>query len=95
MSRHCDFPPAGVIREITFSVENLSRVDGVPLRFVRDWLQERDLHSLDYVFQPQYRFVEDRRGNIIVDYVGRIERMDEVETYVTDRRQPRPKYAVV
>lgn len=53
-------------------------------RFVRDWLQEQDLHSLDYVFQPQYRFVEDRRGNIIVDYVGRIERMDGVEMYVAD-----------
>lgn len=42
-------------------------------RFLRDWLQNRDLRKLDFVFQPQSPFVCDAQGEITVDHVGRFE----------------------
>ena len=45
-------------------------------RFVRDWLAGKDLTRLDYVLQPQSRFVCDRNGKLIVDHVGRVENLE-------------------
>jgi hypothetical protein len=42
-------------------------------RFVRDWLAPRDATKLDGVFQPQWLFLCDRRMNLLVDHVGRLE----------------------
>ncbi|WP_114952866.1 sulfotransferase family 2 domain-containing protein [Sphingosinicella terrae] len=42
-------------------------------RFVKEWLAPRDVTKLDGVFQPQWMFLCDRRGNLLVDHVGTLE----------------------
>lgn len=50
--------------------------------FVEEWLSGQDLERLDYVFQPQSTFITDGRGQVIVDFVGRLEAMPEVEAFL-------------
>lgn len=47
-------------------------------RFLFDWLVYQDLNKVDFVFQPQIRFVcdPDSQEQIIVDYLGRMETLD-------------------
>jgi hypothetical protein len=42
-------------------------------KFVIEWLSRRDIKQLDAIFQPQYQFVTDDNGKIIVDFVGNFE----------------------
>ena len=44
-------------------------------RFVKEWLALRDINELDYIFQPQVRFLTDSNGEIIVDYVEKLENL--------------------
>ena len=46
-------------------------------RFLFEWLSKKAMKRVDFVFQPQYPFVEDSMGNLIVDFVGRFESMYE------------------
>lgn len=46
-------------------------------RFVGEWLVGADLEALDVVFQPQWSFVCDRRGELLVDYIGRTESLED------------------
>ena len=46
-------------------------------RFLFDWLAKKQLENIDYVFQPQHDFVEDAYGNVIVDFVGRVESISQ------------------
>lgn len=50
--------------------------------FLSEWLVNQDLTSLDRVFWPQSRFVEDNLGT--VDFIGKVEKMDEVEKWLRD-----------
>lgn len=45
-------------------------------RFVGEWLIEADLAALDVVFQPQWTFVCDVDGTVLVDHVGRTESLE-------------------
>lgn len=54
-------------------------------RFVTEWLAGRDLAGLDVVFQPQSPFVCAERGEIIVEHLGRFERLDETYDYLRER----------
>jgi chondroitin 4-sulfotransferase 11 len=54
-------------------------------RFVEEWLPDRDLVTEDHVFQPQHRFVADARGRPLVTLLGRMERLDELATELSDR----------
>jgi hypothetical protein len=54
-------------------------------RFVEEWLPGRDLVAEDHVFQPQHRFVADRRGRPLVTVLGRMERLGELEAELSDR----------
>ena len=42
-------------------------------RFVKEWLAPREITRLDGVFQPQWMFLCDRRGALLVDHVGMLE----------------------
>lgn len=44
--------------------------------FVNQWLVKQDLYSVDNVFRPQHLYVC-RRENVVVDYLARIESMDD------------------
>lgn len=50
--------------------------------FVEDWLVGRQLDRLDHIFAPQYPFVYDKSGRLLVDFVGRVEAMSDVESYL-------------
>lgn len=45
--------------------------------FLFDWLSKNDLNHVDFVFQPQYRFVCDRDKKIITDYIGKVENISQ------------------
>jgi hypothetical protein len=47
-------------------------------RFVREWLVHQNICTLDYVFRPQWMFLE-HEGRLGVDYVGKVEDLAEVE----------------
>lgn len=48
--------------------------------FLSEWLVDQELTSLDRVFWPQSRFVEDIAGK--VDFIGKVEDMGEVEKWL-------------
>ncbi|MCD6400709.1 MAG: sulfotransferase family 2 domain-containing protein [Anaerolineales bacterium] len=45
--------------------------------FVYEWLADKELAKLDNVFQPQYLFVADDDGALMVDFLGKVESLDE------------------
>lgn len=53
--------------------------------FVEEWLVGRDLGAVDHVFRRQAPYVTDQVGNVIVDYVGAVERLGEVATFLRER----------
>ena len=44
--------------------------------FVYEWLYEKDLMTLDYVFQPQHLFISDENKISLVDFIGKVELFD-------------------
>jgi hypothetical protein len=52
--------------------------------FVDEWLVEQELDRLDFVFRPQHRFTDGPRG-ALVEYVGRVEKLDELSDYLEQR----------
>lgn len=52
--------------------------------FVNEWLSERDLTKADFVFQPQHPFVLDAKGNLLVDYLGKVESLNEDLSRITE-----------
>jgi chondroitin 4-sulfotransferase 11 len=52
--------------------------------FLKEWLVGKDLNRLDFVFKPQTDFLCDERGNIMVDFLGKVENMSEVNDYVSN-----------
>lgn len=50
--------------------------------FVRDWLSAEPLARRDQVFRPQVDYVTDKGGRQIVDFIGRVDAMGEVEAWL-------------
>ncbi len=50
--------------------------------FVREWLVHQDLYECDCVFWPQHYYVCDDDLNLLVDYAGKLEKIDEALDYV-------------
>jgi hypothetical protein len=50
--------------------------------FVVNWLKFKDVESLDFIFQPQFKFVCDENGNLMIDFVGKLEKLDEDMNFV-------------
>ena len=46
-------------------------------RFVREWLVSAAMDEVDVVFRPQWTFLCDERGELLVDHVGLVERLAE------------------
>lgn len=44
-------------------------------RFVKEWLVKQDVNKLDYIFQPQVLFLTGSKGDVIVDYVEKLEHL--------------------
>ncbi|MBZ0329199.1 sulfotransferase family protein [Halomonas sp. ANAO-440] len=45
-------------------------------RFLFEWLAKQELHKIDFVFQPQSTFVVDKHGELLTDYVGKVESLE-------------------
>lgn len=45
--------------------------------FVCEWLPKQDVESLDFIFRPQWMFVCDGVGKVMVDHLGRVETMNK------------------
>ncbi|MFV8570535.1 sulfotransferase family 2 domain-containing protein [Marinobacter sp. SBS5] len=45
-------------------------------RFVCEWLPQQKAEELDYIFRPQWMFVCDDQGEVMVEHLGRVEAMD-------------------
>ncbi|EWH11147.1 chondroitin 4-O-sulfotransferase [Catenovulum agarivorans DS-2] len=53
--------------------------------FVLNWLSYIDFDEEDLIFEPQYRYVCDKTGAIIVNFIGKTENISEDITYVQEK----------
>jgi hypothetical protein len=51
-------------------------------RFVEEWLTDNDISRADNVFQPQWPYIAGARNDILVDWIGRMEAMDQVSSHL-------------
>lgn len=54
-------------------------------RFLFEWLAVQDLNEIDFVFQPQYKFVCDDNERLITDYIGRVETLADDARLISTR----------
>lgn len=54
-------------------------------RFVNEWLPAQDLLKTDFIFQPQSHFACDANGEIMVDFVGKVESLNKDMQVVSER----------
>lgn len=47
-----------------------------PSRVFHEWLVRADIEQVNYIFRPQHRYVCDRDGKILPQFVGRFEELD-------------------
>jgi hypothetical protein len=52
--------------------------------FLTRWLKLRDPRKLNFVHQPQWRFIYDAGGRCLVDHTGRFEDLDATICYLRD-----------
>ena len=62
--------------------------------FVRDWINEENIQTWVH-FLPQFYFICDAEGNIMMDFVGRMESMESDFAYVANRLDCTKKLARV
>lgn len=74
----------GISSNPTYKSDLFSTFDS----FVFNWLMKRDVDTLDYVFRTQASFIYDE-DNCLVDYIGHVEDLNEVEVYLS-RKLNRP-----
>lgn len=72
---------AGMWRPELYSVPEFESFE----RFVHEWLAPRDVTRLDGVFQPQWLFLCNSEGRVLVDYVGRMDDLGSVTEFVSAR----------
>lgn len=53
--------------------------------FILDWLPYQDLENKNLLFKPQYKFICDSNDNILVNYVGKLEKLDTVSNTLENR----------
>lgn len=53
--------------------------------FILNWLAHKNVDELDFIFQTQSRFLIDSQGDILVDYVGKLENMSEAISYIESK----------
>ncbi|MBD3896209.1 sulfotransferase family 2 domain-containing protein [Halomonas sp. ML-15] len=51
-------------------------------RFLFEWLAKQSILKVDFVFQPQSKFVLGKDGQSMVDYIGKVESLDTDMKYV-------------
>jgi hypothetical protein len=51
--------------------------------FVQNWLILQDPEELDIIFRPQHYFICDKNDKVLVDWIGKIEDLDEIEHHLS------------
>ncbi|MEA2120514.1 sulfotransferase family 2 domain-containing protein [Halovibrio sp. HP20-50] len=54
-------------------------------RFLFEWLAKQNLEKVDFVFQPQSKFIVGKHGHLLTDYIGKVESMDVDIKYVESK----------
>ncbi|WP_417522232.1 hypothetical protein, partial [Marinobacter sp.] len=54
-------------------------------RFVCEWLPKQDIERMDYIFRPQWMFVCNGQGEVMVDHLGRLEEMDDTVAMLSEK----------
>lgn len=55
--------------------------------FLVEWLSDKHVNELDFVFREQLYFLADEKENILVNHVGRFEDMDELELWISEQQK--------
>lgn len=78
----------GVGGNVTAAIRHKSRYSGSAFssfeRFVFEWLAPRRTEVLDGVFRPQSLYLLDSDGKVALTHVGRLERMQETEQWLSE-----------
>jgi len=53
--------------------------------FVKEWLPEQNINSLDFIFQPQSKFLFDSKGKCLVNFIGKLETINKDLMIVEER----------
>ena len=53
--------------------------------FVLEWLVDKNVDELDFVFQTQSRFLVGINGQLLPNYIGKLENMDESIGYIESK----------
>lgn len=53
--------------------------------FVKDWLIKQDILLSELIFRPQYQFICNDHNEIMLDWVGKIEKPTEIEAIILER----------
>jgi hypothetical protein len=54
-------------------------------RFLHEWLAVRDIGQADFIFQPQHLFVCDASGNSMLNFIGKVETINNDMHQVAER----------
>lgn len=54
-------------------------------RFVLDWLPAQDMRFVDHLFLPQINFLRDHANEIHLEHLGRTDRMEVTEAWISER----------
>lgn len=52
--------------------------------FVEGWLYKQKISQLDPIFRPQHEYVLNKKGEVLVNFVGRLEAIEKVEAFVSE-----------
>ena len=56
--------------------------------FVIDWLAKQDINKSDYVFQEQSNFLCNTQNKVLVDFVGKIEKLGSLHQWLRENFDP-------
>src|SRR5699024_5067783 len=97
----CREPEARFLSSLRYARERWSNIAGSPglpqdpewldepERFLSEWVATQPVSRLNYIFQPQHRFLTDSSGVVLVDDVFRLEEIgDSIRRLERNLEQP-------
>ena len=54
-------------------------------KFLFEWLENKKIEDLDFVFQPQHSFICNNQGKLLTDFIGRVETLNSDVSAISDR----------
>lgn len=63
-------------------------------KFVCEWLPNKNVRKLDFIFMPQHQFVCDNESKIMVDHLGKVEAMGETVAILNEKLNRKIKIGV-